>query len=175
MPKVKLSKTILLTAGAAVGALLFAPKSGKELRKDLKKEAERLGGEAKVYANNLKADLEESYQEAKHQAEFEKEVVARQEAELARTISEIEQELEDRDDTAVVGVNDDVGNVHGTALEPTHDEGSLEDVPENVLEDVDLGDVEGTSQEPVGDEVIPSSELDEALEDQGLENNSDFN
>lgn len=205
MPKVDLSKTLLLTAGAAIGALLFAPKSGKELRKDLKEEAGRLGDKAKVYADNLKTDVNEAYHEAKHQVEYEREVMAQQEAELQRTIAEIEQELEERDyDNKGANPNEDLGNVHGTPLEPTVDQGSLSDVPDNVLEETDLGDVHqttqepghdqgsldnvpdqvleetdlgnvhGTSQEPNQDQVVPSDELDEALEDVNLEDNDDF-
>lgn len=157
MPKVSLSKTIFLTAGAALGALLFAPKSGKELRKDLKKEAKRLGGEAKVYANNLKDDFDEAYQEAKVQAQEEKEEAAKQEEELARTIAEIEQELEERDQVT-----------------RQDDQGDLNRVPDNVLEDLDLGDTKNTSQEPNQDQVVPRSELDEALDDQDLEDDPSF-
>lgn len=157
MPKVSLSKTIFLTAGAALGALLFAPKSGKELRKDLKKEAKRLGGEAKVYANNLKDDFDEAYQEAKVQAQEEKEEAAKQEEELARTIAEIEQELEERDQVT-----------------RQDDQGDLNRVPDNVLEDLDLGDTKDTSQEPNQDQVVPRGELDEALDDQDLEDDPSF-
>lgn len=157
MPKVSLSKTIFLTAGAALGALLFAPKSGKELRKDLKKEAKRLGGEAKVYANNLKDDFDEAYQEAKVQAQEEKEEAAKQEEELARTIAEIEQELEERDQVT-----------------RQDDQGDLNRVPDNVLEDLDLGDTKNTSQEPNQDQVVPRGELDEALDDQDLEDDPSF-
>ena len=157
MPKVSLSKTIFLTAGAALGALLFAPKSGKELRKDLKKEAKRLGGEAKVYANNLKDDFDEAYQEAKVQAQEEKEEAAKQEEELARTIAEIEQELEERDQVT-----------------RQDDQGDLNRVPDNVLEDLDLGDTKNTSQEPDQDQVVPRGELDEALDDQDLEDDPSF-
>ncbi|EKU93774.1 Gas vesicle protein [Alloiococcus otitis] len=157
MPKVSLSKTIFLTAGAALGALLFAPKSGKELRKDLKKEAKRLGGEAKVYANNLKDDFDEAYQEAKVQAQEEKEEAAKQEEELARTIAEIEQELEERDQVT-----------------RQDDQGDLNRVPDNVLEDLDLGDTKNTSQEPHQDQVVPRGELDEALDDQDLEDDPSF-
>lgn len=157
MPKVSLSKTIFLTAGAALGALLFAPKSGKELRKDLKKEAKRLGGEAKVYANNLKDDFDEAYQEAKVQAQEEKEEAAKQEEELARTIAEIEQELEERDQVS-----------------HQDDQGDLNRVPDNVLEDLDLGDTKDTSQEPDQDQVVPRGKLEEALDDQDLEDDPSF-
>lgn len=162
MPKVSLSKTLFLTAGAAVGALLLAPKSGKELRQDIKREAKRLSGEAKVYAGNLKDDFEDAYEEAKEQAQYEKEVVARQEAELAQTIAEIEHELEARE--AESHANRPVAS----------NEGDLDNVPDNVLEEVDLGDVKDTTQEPEQDQVVPSDRLDEALEDQNLEDDSDF-
>lgn len=165
MPKVKLSKTILLTVGSALGALLFAPKSGKKLRKYIKREAEKQLDDAKVYATNLKEDVKASYKESKLQAEHERQMMIEQEAELARTIAEIEQELEERD------LNE--GEVHGA--EPTHvDEGSLDDVPDNVLKDTDLGNVQGTTQDPDHDEVIPADELDEALDDQNLEDNPEF-
>lgn len=166
MPKVKLSKTILLTVGSALGALLFAPKSGKELRKDIRREAEKQLDDAKVYATNLKEDVKASYNESKLQAEHERQMMKEQEAELARTIAEIEHELEERD-----LINE--GEVHGA--EPTQvDEGSLDDVPDNVLEETDLGNVQGTTQEPDHDEVIPADELDDALDDQNLEDNPEF-
>lgn len=197
MPKVKLSNAILLTAGAAIGALLFAPKSGKELRKDIKREANKQLDEAKVYATNLKEDVESSYNESKLQAEHERQLMAEQEAELARTIAEIERELEERDHVQDEGnvhgaeatqgdegslddVPDnvleetDLGDVEGTTQEPTIDKGSLDNVPDSVLEETDLGDVEGTTQEPDQDEVIPSDELEDALDDQNLEDNPEL-
>lgn len=151
MPKVSLSKTILLTAGAAFTALLFAPKSGKEFRQDLKVEAEKLGDKTKKQAQYLKEDFKESYAEAQQEVEQERELMDQKQAELARTIEDIESDIETEEQTP-----------------------SLAATPESVTKDIDLGNVRGTVQEPTKDQVVPSGELDEALHDNYLSNDEKF-
>src|SRR5699024_12073384 len=109
-----------------------------------KREDEKQLDEAKVYTTNLKEDVKASYNESKLQAEHERQMMIEQEAELARTIAEIEQELEERD------LNE--GEVHGA--EPTQvDEGSLDDVHNNVLEDIDLDNGQRYTIDPDNDLV----------------------
>lgn len=196
MPKVSLTKTLLLTAGAAVGALLFAPKSGKETREDLKIEAQRLSRKTKEKTYELKEDFKESYAEAQQELEHERAVADQKQAELGHTIDEIERELE-----AEQGQNlqtspesaEDLGDVRGTAQDPEQDqvvpkEELDEALHDNYLsdeEDFDVnekeverttesGDVAGTTQEPNEDQAVPSDELDEALHDNYLSNDEDF-
>jgi len=150
MPKVSLSKTILLTAGAVIGALLFAPKSGKELRKDLKEETSKLSQTAKEKATDLKNDFQESYAEAQQELDQERAIANQKQDELNQTVDEIERELE------------------------TEQGGELQATPESVAREVDFGDVKGTAQDPEQDEVVPKDELDEALHDNYLSEDEDF-
>jgi len=150
MPKVSLSKTILLTVGAAVGALLFAPKSGKETRKDLKVEAEKLAQTTKEKAADLKNDFQESYTEAQQELDQERAIANQKQAELSQTIDEIEKELE------------------------TEQGGELQATPKSVEREIDLGNVRGTVQDPDQDEVVPKEELDESLHDNYLSDDEEF-
>lgn len=147
MPKVSLTKTLFLTAGAAVGALLFAPQSGKETREDLKVEAKRLSRKTKEKTYELKEDFKESYAEAQQELEHERAVTDQKQAELGQTIDEIERELE-----AEQGRN-------------------LQATPESPE---DLGNVRNTNQEPEQDQVVPKEELDEALHDNYLTDDDEF-
>ncbi len=61
-----------LLAGGAIGAvlaLLYAPKSGKELRADLKERADDLVGNADEYMQNVKNRAGEIVSEAKRRSE----------------------------------------------------------------------------------------------------------
>lgn len=157
MPKVSLSKTILLTAGAAVGALLFAPKSGKELRQDLKVEGKKLAHTAQDRAVDLKEDFKESYAEAQREVENEKEELDNRQKRLENTIREIEADLNSNQTDNLDLPND-----------------RLAATAESVEREVDLGNVNNTTLEPTEDEVVPKGELQNALEDNNLENKSEF-
>lgn len=93
MPKLNLTSSLFLAAGAAIGALLFAPKSGEELRKDLKKEADRLSEQARQVADDFKEDLNDAYHQAKSEVAEDKLALEQKKEELGYTVREIEREL----------------------------------------------------------------------------------
>lgn len=80
----------LVSAGVA---LLFAPKSGKELRKDIQDKANETKDSVKTGADNLKNDFKEAYFEAEQEVEIELAHLDERQRELRETISSIEQEL----------------------------------------------------------------------------------
>lgn len=80
----------LISAGFA---LLFAPKSGKELRKDIQNKANKTKDSVKNSADNLKNDFKEAYLEAEQEVEIELAHLDERQRELRETISSIEQEL----------------------------------------------------------------------------------
>ena len=90
MPKLNLTSSLFLAAGAAIGALLFAPKSGEELRKDLKKEADRLSEQARQVADDFKEDLNDAYHQAKSEVAEDKLALEQKKEELGHTVREIE-------------------------------------------------------------------------------------
>jgi len=81
----------LISAGVA---LLFAPKSGKELRKDLQNKANETKNSVKTGADNLKNDFKDAYFEAEKEVEIELAHLDERQRELRETISSIEKELE---------------------------------------------------------------------------------
>ena len=70
MKKNSFTTTLLVGAASAVAALLFAPKSGKELRKDLKEEAKKLKQSGQEKAENLSQDVKQSYYEAEAEMNY---------------------------------------------------------------------------------------------------------
>ena len=61
-----------LLAGGAIGAitaLLYAPKSGKELRSDLKKKANDLAEDASELVNTARSKAAETISQTKHRAD----------------------------------------------------------------------------------------------------------
>jgi len=84
---------ILMSLFSAGIALLFAPKSGKELRKDLQNKANETKDSVKTSTNNLKEDFKEAYFEAEKEVETELAHLDERQRELRQTISSIEKEL----------------------------------------------------------------------------------
>lgn len=82
--------TAIVSAGAA---LLFAPKAGKELRKDIKDKSLETKKHIQDSAQNLKHDFKESYFEAAEEVENELLALDKRQRELNRTISDIEKDL----------------------------------------------------------------------------------
>jgi len=78
---------------SAVLALLFAPKSGKALRKDIKKKAQNTKDSVKTESEHLKNDFKESYFEAAGEVEKEMAHLDQRQQELNDTISSIEDDL----------------------------------------------------------------------------------
>ncbi|WP_277631074.1 YtxH domain-containing protein [Atopococcus tabaci] len=176
MPKVSLSKTLLLSALSAGAALLFAPKSGKELRSDLKDEAVKMKDKGMDYADNLMADLKESYEEIDSE-------MAQENPDLARTIDEIEQDLYlDESET-----QDPVTDPDLTASAPIPSAGVTPEpvavadtdtmdapIPEEGPGESEDGNVRGTPAEPTEDQTIPADQLDKALADNYISDESDI-
>lgn len=74
MKKVNLGTALLMSALSAGVALLLAPKSGKELQKDLKQKAREAKWEAELKARELKEDFKEAYSEAEKEINIQEEV-----------------------------------------------------------------------------------------------------
>lgn len=89
---------IIASAAAATVALLFAPKSGKELRDDIKNKAVNLKDTGTAKVQEMKDEFNQSY----HEADL---------------VSEVANIPPASDDPAA-----GVGNVHGTPYESTTDE-----------------------------------------------------
>jgi gas vesicle protein len=157
MPKISLSKALFLSAASAAAALLFAPKSGKELRAELKTEAEKLKETGEEKAHELVEDFKESYLEVEKELEAEQAKLDAKQAQLSQTIEEIEKDLAQKQ----VDKKDD------TVIDPAQ-------ASHAVYQDESLGDVKGTPLEPTQDEVIPKDKIDEALHDNYLSNDKDF-
>lgn len=93
MKKNNWSLALLIGLISAAIALLFAPKSGKELRRDLKNKANETKDSVKSGTENLKNDFRESYFEAEKEVEIELAHLDQRQRELRNTISSIEKEL----------------------------------------------------------------------------------
>lgn len=84
---------VIVGAVSAGIALLFAPKSGKLLREDIKAkgiEAKDIFNESK---DNLVSDFKQSYSEAERDVELELEIMDNRQRELRETIHSIENDL----------------------------------------------------------------------------------
>ncbi|WP_027108158.1 YtxH domain-containing protein [Lacticigenium naphthae] len=142
MPKVSLSKALLLSVVSAGAALLFTPKSGKELRQDLKDEGVRMKDEGNQKVRELMDDVKSSIHEVDQEMGYKQD-------ELARTISEIEKDLQE--DSSPISNQEEMDQ---SSLDPT---------------EAAVGDVKDTPYEPQTDETVPSDSLEEALEDNELD------
>lgn len=157
MPKISLTKALLISAGAAFTALLFAPKSGNELRAELKAEAKKWKETGEEKAHELVDDFKESYLEVEKELDEEQAKLDAKQAQLSQTIEEIEKDL--------VGKNDDP--VEDTVIDPAR-------ASHAVYDDENPGNVKGTALEPTEDQVIPKDKADEALHDNYLSDDDDF-
>ncbi|GEK90853.1 YtxH domain-containing protein [Alkalibacterium kapii] len=157
MPKVSLTKAVLMSAASAFAALMFAPKDGKAFRKDLKNEAMKLkdSGEEKAY--ELVDDFKTSYMEAEKELETEQAKLDAKQAKLNQTIQEIERDIALSE-----------AERQGTATPEAMAAG------QSVYTDDKLGDVKGTPLEPEQDQAIPKDKVDEALHDNYLSDDEDF-
>ncbi len=86
MSKNNFMGTLFVGAAAAVTALLFAPKSGKELRNDLKEEALSMKNQAMDKVNELADEVKVAYQEVEEEIYYDN-------GDLANTIEDIEEDL----------------------------------------------------------------------------------
>lgn len=157
MPKVSLSKAILMSAASAFTALLFAPKRGKEFREDLKDEAVKLKDTGGEKAHELVDDFKTSYMEAERELESEQAKLDAKQAKLNQTIEEIERDL-------ALSEAERQGTVQADAVSASH----------AVYTDDKLGDVKDTPLEPEHDQAIPADKVDEALHDNYLSDDEDF-
>jgi len=80
------TRTLFVGAAAAVTALLLAPKSGKELRKDLKIQANDLKDQAMDQVNSFTEEVKQSYKEVEEEISY-------TDHELAATIEDIAADL----------------------------------------------------------------------------------
>ncbi|WP_423190350.1 YtxH domain-containing protein [Alkalibacterium sp. f15] len=157
MPKVSLSKAVFMSAASAFTALLFAPKRGKEFREDLKDEAIKLKDSGEEKAQELVEDFKTSYIEAEKELESEQAKLDAKQAKLNQTIEEIERDL---------------------ALSDAERQGTTEaeavSASQAIYTDHKMGDVKDTTLEPEHDQAIPKDKVDEALHDNALSDDTDF-
>lgn len=85
--------TILVGVIASGVAMLFAPKSGKELRNDIKQKSMKTKDSIQDSAQNLKHDFKQSYFEAAEEVENELITLDKRQRELNATITSIEEDL----------------------------------------------------------------------------------
>lgn len=81
-------KTLVVGLAAAATALLFAPKSGKELRVDLKDHGLVVKDKAMTKANKLADEFKQTYHEVEEEMDY-----ANPDPELEETIADIETDL----------------------------------------------------------------------------------
>lgn len=81
-------KTLVVGLAAAATALLFAPKSGKELRGDLKEQGLVVKDKAMTKANELADEFKQTYHEVEEEIDY-----ANPDPELEETIADIETDL----------------------------------------------------------------------------------
>lgn len=107
------TRTLFVGAAAAVTALLLAPKSGKELRQDIKTQANDLKEQAMDQVNSFADEVKQSYKEVEEEISY-------TDPELAATIEDIETDL----------------NLHSEPLDNSKFTGSVEVPPTSVVEDL---------------------------------------
>lgn len=142
----------ILIGGISAGvALLFAPKSGKELRQDLKNSAEDLMERGETAFEDLSQDIQTSIQEVD-----EEKILTRTSDQKALEEAIVEQEQDIVDD--IVEHSETVVTEDGevTSIERPH--GSMED----------------REEEAEHLEATPENELAEALDDQGIDDLSEL-
>ncbi len=93
MRRTNWSMVILASALSALAALLFAPKSGKELREEIKTKAEDTKDSFKEGKGHLVEDFKQSYFEAAEEVEIELAHLDKRQRELNETIASIESDL----------------------------------------------------------------------------------
>ena len=107
------TRTLFVGAAAAVTALLLAPKSGKELRQDIKAQANDLKEQAMDQVNSFADEVKQSYKEVEEEISY-------TDPELAATIEDIETDL----------------NLHSEPLDNSECTGAVEVPPTSVVEDL---------------------------------------
>lgn len=80
--------TLGIAALSAGAALLFAPKSGKELREELKTEAEKLAAEGEIKARHLAEDVRSSVEEVRREHVQQNEVHVTEETPKSATVKQ---------------------------------------------------------------------------------------
>ena len=107
------TKTLFVGAAAAVTALLFAPKSGKELREDIKAQAYDLKDQAMDQVNSFAEEVKQSYKEVEEEISY-------TDPELASTIEDIETDL----------------NLHSESVDTSEFDGTVEVPSSSTVEDL---------------------------------------
>ncbi len=142
----------LLVGGLSAGvALLFAPKSGKELRDDIKNNAKDLAKSGGVAFENLSKDIQTSIQEVQ-----EEETVTRESDQKALEEAIIQQEQEIADEIIA------------------HSETAVTEEGEITSIERPSGEVEEKEAEVGHFEATPEDELTEALKDQDFDDLSEL-
>lgn len=91
MSKNNYMSTLFVGAAAAITALLFAPKSGKELRNDIKEEALTMKDQAMDKVNELADEVKVAYQEVEEEIYYD-------DQDLSDTVQSIKDDLDTKTD-----------------------------------------------------------------------------
>lgn len=93
MKKTNWGIVVLAAVVSAIIALLFAPKSGEEVRNDLKHKAKDTKKSIQTSKDHLVDDFKQSYFEAAEEVEVEMAHLEKRQRELNATIASIENDL----------------------------------------------------------------------------------
>lgn len=163
--KMEIAKMILLPAAGAVAALLLAPKSGKELRKDIKNKFSDVTETSMEKAQEWK---EVGMEKAQHL----KEVSSEKAHDWKETGMEKAQDLKEAGTEKMSRVADQAKEMKDEYVgkaEEAFDSSDMENDPV-----VTEGNVHGSADEPNEDQTIPADKLDEALEDVGVDSEDEL-
>lgn len=169
---------LFIAAVSAGAALLLAPKSGEETRKDVKREAKKYAEKGKDLANNLQDDIRESVSEIDQDSRYDKtsitDLIKQQNDEMSAELDDLEtnQQMAYTQDGEVTAVDAPSGDISNTSYDEsgadtvranketvTTDDGAVSTVERP------SGNVTGSAHDTTRDQVVPADQLDEALED----------
>lgn len=93
MKKISVGQAITWSLLAAGAALLFAPKKGKQLRRELKQSGKELAWEAEAKTKDFIADFKSAYAEADDVVQLQKMQEENRQKKLDQTIADIKKDL----------------------------------------------------------------------------------
>jgi gas vesicle protein len=135
MSKNNFMSTLFVGAAAAITALLFAPKSGKELRNDIKEEALSMKDQTMDKVNELADEVKVAYQEVEEEIYYD-------DQDLTDTVQSIKDDL----DTTTAFTNGTTAELNQMnmpdekdAINPEHQ--PMEDL--DSINDIKIGDRRG--------------------------------
>lgn len=168
---------LFIAAVSASAALLFAPKSGEETRRELLAELKRYHGKAQELADNLRSDIEEAIDEVNQEAQYQKvsliDVIKRKNAEMTDELADLQKAAytTDGEFTAVDKVSGDITDQPAAGANDTTEVKQDTVVTEDgevAQVDRPSGNVTDSQYDAAGNHVVPADSLDDALKDNDL-------